>query len=82
VFRDTDDERLSMAPAATDTLTAREIEVLRLVADGFGNRAIGERLGITASTVKHHLATIFTKLDVRRRAEAVREGVKRGLIPL
>ncbi|HEX5386432.1 MAG TPA: helix-turn-helix transcriptional regulator [Gemmatimonadales bacterium] len=63
-------------------LTLREAEVLRLVADGLANRAIGAALGITASTVKHHLATIFTKLDVSNRAEAVREGVRMGIVAL
>jgi len=56
--------------------------VLRLVTVGLDNRAIGQQLGITRSTVKHHLEAVYAKLNVHGRAEAVREGLRRGLIPL
>lgn len=52
-------------------LTARQVAVLRLVADGLGNRAIAERLYISPKTVEHHVSAILTKLDAADRAEAV-----------
>lgn len=65
-----------------DRLTAREMEVLALVAEGLDNRVIGRQLGITRSTVKHHLEAVYAKLGVHGRTEAVREGMRRGMIPL
>jgi DNA-binding CsgD family transcriptional regulator len=73
---------LSLPVAAGERLTSRELEVLALVAEGLDNRVIGRRLGITRSTVKHHLEAIFAKLGVHGRMEAVREGMRRGMIPL
>jgi DNA-binding NarL/FixJ family response regulator len=73
---------LSHVAVLTEELTPREMEVLRLVSDGLDNRAIGSELGITRSTVKHHLESIYAKLDVNSRTEAVTEGMRRGLIPL
>ena len=61
-------------------LTDREIEVLRLLAAGFSNQKIGERLFISATTVKFHVSNIMRKLEVSRRAEAVYAASKRGLI--
>ncbi|HMQ30943.1 MAG TPA: dihydropteroate synthase [Chloroflexaceae bacterium] len=61
-------------------LTQRQIEVLRLVADGLQNGAIAERLHITAKTVDHHLAAIFAKLAVRSRAQAVAAAARLGLL--
>jgi DNA-binding NarL/FixJ family response regulator len=52
-------------------LTERETEVLRLMADGLGNRAIAERLFVTEATVKTHVNNVFGKLDVNDRAAAV-----------
>lgn len=65
------------APA---TLTPRETEVLRLVADGLSNRAIGERLFVGESTVKTHLLRAFEKLGVNDRTRAVTLAMQRGLI--
>lgn len=65
------------APA---TLTPRETEVLRLVADGLSNRAIGERLFVGESTVKTHLLRAFEKLGVNDRTRAVTLAMERGLI--
>ena len=73
---------LALPVVAGERLTPREMEVLRLVADGLDNRVIGGRLGITRSTVKHHLEAVYAKLGVHGRMEAVREGVRRGLVPL
>ena len=63
-------------------LTDRELEVLRALAEGLGNKHIGARLGISPSTVKYHLQAIFAKLDVRTRSEAVSYGLRRGVVPL
>lgn len=63
-------------------LTAREIEVLEMLAEGLGNKEIATRLGISDHTVKFHIASIFTKLDVSTRTEAVTSGIRRGLIML
>lgn len=57
--------------AAITQLTARQMEVLRLLAFGSSNRAIARQLGISEETVKSHLAHIFTTLDVNSRSEAV-----------
>ena len=63
-------------------LTAREREVLALVADGLHNREIGERLGVTEHTVKFHLAAVFGKLGASTRTEAVQKGLRLGLIEI
>ena len=63
-------------------LSARELEVLRLVARGLGNKEIAAELGITTHTVKYHLAALLEKLGVRSRTEAVSFGVRNGLVPL
>lgn len=68
---------------ATDTsLTDRELDVLKALADGLVNKEIAARLGISSSTVKFHLQAIFAKLGVRTRAEAVSQGLRRGVVPL
>lgn len=65
-----------------ERLTPREIEVLELVAEGRPNRAIADRLGISDQTVKFHLASISGKLGAANRTDAVRRGVRAGLITL
>ena len=70
------------AVAPGGALTARELEVLRLVARGLGNKEIAADLGITTHTVKYHLAAVLEKLGVRSRTEAVSLGVRTGLVPL
>ncbi len=71
-------------PASDDEphLTDRELEVLRALAEGLGNKQIGARLGISPSTVKYHLQAIFAKLGVRTRSEAVSYGLRHGVVPL
>jgi DNA-binding NarL/FixJ family response regulator len=61
-------------------LTAREIEVLRLVADGLNNQTIGERLFLSEHTVHRHVANILNKLSVSSRAAAVAQAARRGLL--
>lgn len=68
---------VSEAPIA---LTPREIDVLRLLAEGAGNKELAWRLGISDHTVKSHIASIFNKLDVSTRTEAVTAGIRQGLI--
>jgi DNA-binding CsgD family transcriptional regulator/tetratricopeptide (TPR) repeat protein len=60
-------------------LTARELEVLELVAQGLRNGEIGERLFVSERTVGHHVSAILRKLDVRSRAEASAEAVRLGI---
>jgi len=67
---------------AGGALTARELEVLRLVARGLSNKEIAADLRITTHTVKYHLAAVLEKLGVRSRTEAVSLGVRTGLVPL
>jgi DNA-binding NarL/FixJ family response regulator len=70
------------SPASLETLTPREIQVLELLAEGLPNKAIADRLGISDQTVKFHVASISGKLGASNRTDAVRRGVRRGLIAL
>ncbi|MER6355345.1 response regulator transcription factor [Streptomyces sp. NPDC001634] len=63
-------------------LTGREIEVVRLMAEGRSNRAIAQSLFLSEATVKTHLVRIYRKLSVENRAAAVSEAVRRGLLDL
>ena len=74
-------ERRSAKPKL-EPLTPRELEVLRLLADGTSNKELAQRLGISDHTVKFHLASIFGKLDVSTRTEAVTVGINLGFILL
>ncbi len=65
---------------AQDALSARELEVLRLVAGGSTNRETAQQLFISEATVKTHLLHIYAKLEVRDRASAVAAGYQRGLL--
>lgn len=66
--------------APREALTPREHDVLTLLAEGAGNRAIAERLGISDHTVKFHLSAIFGKLGVTTRTAAVRRALRLGWI--
>lgn len=61
-------------------LSARELEVLRLMAQGHSNQEIADRLFISLPTVKSHSSSLFVKLDVKRRTEAVHRAKALGLI--
>jgi DNA-binding NarL/FixJ family response regulator len=63
-----------------DSLSARELQVLQLVADGKSNKDIGEELGLSALTVKSHLARIARKLGTGDRAEMVATALRSGAI--
>jgi two-component system, NarL family, response regulator YdfI len=65
-----------------EPLTQRETEVLDLLAQGLANKQIAARLNISEHTVKFHVSSIYTKLGVANRTEAVRLGVQQGLISL
>jgi DNA-binding NarL/FixJ family response regulator len=61
-------------------LTERELDVLRLVAGDLSNADIATRLFLSEKTVERHLSSIFTKLNVGKRADAVREARRRGAL--
>jgi DNA-binding CsgD family transcriptional regulator len=67
------------APQAS-LLSAREQEVLQLIAQGLSSKAIGQRLALSPSTVNHHVKSIFNKLGVETRAQAVSVATQHGLI--
>jgi ATP/maltotriose-dependent transcriptional regulator MalT len=61
-------------------LSAREAEVLQLVAQGFSNRKIADQLVVSENTAKFHVGSLLTKLDASTRAEAVSRAVALGLL--
>ena len=65
-------------PPFPDDLTPRETEVLRFIARGLNNREIAERLAISEATVKTHVNNIFSKADLRDRAQAVVYAIRHG----
>ena len=70
-------------PAHGDhALTARETEILGMLAEGHANKTVASRLGISEHTVKFHVASIFEKLGVSTRTEAVTTAIRRGLLLL
>ena len=73
---------LSQQVRAPERLSEREVEVLMLIAKGTGNKLIATSLCIGESTVKTHIQSIFQKLGVSDRTEAVTEAIKKGIIHL
>ena len=69
-------------PDAHVALTARELEVLALLAEGASNKQIGRRLGISAHTAKYHVASLLEKLDAVSRTDAVAHAARLGVIHL
>jgi DNA-binding NarL/FixJ family response regulator len=63
-------------------LTPREHEVFELLGEGFSNRQIAQALTISENTVKFHLSSLFSKLQVNSRAEAVSVGIRSGILML
>ena len=74
----TADEDVQLA----EPLTARESQVLELLAEGLSNKGIASALGISDQTVKFHVASISGKLGAVNRTDAVRRAVRRGLVSL
>jgi DNA-binding NarL/FixJ family response regulator len=68
--------------AGVESLTARELAVLSLLALGLSNKSIAARLGISDQTVKFHVASICGKLGASNRTDAARRALRLGLIPL
>ena len=65
-----------------EAITPREIEILRLMAEGLANKEIAARLGISENTVKFHVGSVMGKLGAASRTEAVMLGIRRGLVLL
>jgi len=68
--------------AADLALTARELEVLALLAEGASNKLIARRLGISAHTAKFHVASLLDKLDAVSRTDAVAQAARIGVLQL
>lgn len=75
-----DEGRLPTVAPEIDALTPREREVLEMLAEGLSNKEIAWRMKISEHTVKFHVASIFAKLDVSTRTEAVMQGIRKGLV--
>jgi NarL family two-component system response regulator YdfI len=80
LFPTTSKEQQPELDPADQILTPREIEVLRMMAEGLGNKEIASKLLISDHTVKFHISSIFAKLGVSSRTEAVTVGIRQGLI--
>ena len=71
---------LSRHSPTPDALSERELDVLKLMVTGLSNREIGDELFISHNTVKTHIVSLFGKLGVSSRAEAVARALERGLV--
>ena len=72
----------SSGDAPVEQLTVREMEVIQLMAQGLANKQIALALGISEHTVKFHLSSLYAKLGISSRTEAVKRGIELGLISL
>lgn len=77
----TPDFRENEAEIARLGISRRELDVLRLMADGLSNGEIAERLFVSLNTVKTHSSNLFEKLDVKRRTQAVEKAKRLTIIP-
>jgi DNA-binding NarL/FixJ family response regulator len=75
-------EQKGRLPAGTEQITERELEVLKLAAQGLSNRDIALHLGISVRTAQTHLSNVFNKMGVGSRTEAVMHALRQGLISL
>ncbi len=71
---------LSQAPGLVEALTAREAEVLALLAEGLSNQQIADRLSVSLSTVKTHISNLYSKLGAERRTQALARARTLGLL--
>lgn len=62
-------------------LSSRELEVLQLMADGYSNSEIADRLFVSLNTIKTHTSNLFAKMDVKRRTQAIEQAKRLSLIP-
>ena len=74
------DEDIQLLPDVDHSLSPRELEVLQLLANGHSNGDIAEELFVSLSTVKSHVSNIYSKLEVKRRTQAIQKGKKLGLV--
>lgn len=75
------DTKVSSAPAGLmDKLTSKEMQALQLIAEGYSNNAMAEKLGVSTNTIRAHLRSINSKLDVSSRMQAVVRARKLGLL--
>ncbi|WP_044496358.1 response regulator transcription factor, partial [Nesterenkonia massiliensis] len=63
-----------------DQLTEREVEVLRLMAEGYSNRQIAQLIHLAEGTVKNHISSILTKMGARDRTNAVLRAIREGIL--
>jgi NarL family two-component system response regulator YdfI len=82
LLRESGASQRAVSPPLVEALTPREIEVLGMMVEGWGNKEISTRLGISEHTVKFHVASIMGKLNASSRTEAVTSGIRHGLIML
>jgi DNA-binding NarL/FixJ family response regulator len=82
LLRNTGRRESSSDDSPIEPLTAREMEVIQLMAQGLANKQIALTLGISEHTVKFHLSSLYAKLGISSRTEAVKRGIELGLISL
>ena len=82
IENDADPADAAVEISAGSALTPREAEVLRLLSEGLANKEIAARLSFSTHTAKFHVESILRKLGAANRAEAVMEGIRRGLLGL
>ena len=73
---------ISGEESLVESLTAREKEILQLMAEGLANKQIAMKLNISEHTVKFHLSSLYAKFNVSSRTEAVKRGLRLGLVAL
>ena len=69
-----------MTPEERSELTAREIEILRLLADGLQGKEIAVRLGVAPKTVEFHKTRLYSRIGARRASDAVRFAIREGYL--
>lgn len=80
-IKDNSDFTINESALQQSGISKRELEVLQLMADGFSNQEIADKLFVSLSTVKTHTSSLFEKLDVRRRTQAIEKAQRMQLIP-